>query len=121
MDSGADVIVKEHAYLVARGVRPLALLDDCEAEELQMLRIATRLETYAVPGAIPFMIDLGNGRAASGFAAARWVIALFKWLRTGDLSPEKQHRVLGLLLGYDVESIRRFEEEGSGRLFAICA
>jgi hypothetical protein len=116
----SDDLVKDHSYLVARGVRALALVGQCESDAWTMLQQATRLEMLAEPGAIPFVVDRGNGWADFGFAAAGWVLDLFSWVtkEPEDTMPDKQrHRILGLLLGYSTEAIRLFEEGRSGRLF----
>jgi hypothetical protein len=116
----SDDLLREQSYLVARGVRSLALAGHCENESLTMLRIATRLEALAEAGAIPFVIDRGDGWADFGFAASGWVLDLYAWLSkdTQDAVPEPQRsRILGLLLGYSVEAIRLFEEGRGGRLF----
>lgn len=120
----SDDLLSEQAYLVARGVRSLALAGQCESDPLVMLRAATRLESLAVPGAIPFLVDRGDGRADYGFAAAGWVVDMYSWIAqdTQDAVPEPQRaRILGLLLGYSTEAIRLFEEGRSGRLFTASA
>jgi hypothetical protein len=109
----SDDLLREQSYLVARGVRPLAITGHCTSESLTMLRAATRLGTMADAGAIPFVIDRGDGWADFGFAAARWAVDLYSWLTNNsqDAIPQEQReRILGLLLGYSTEAIRRFEE-----------
>lgn len=116
----SDDLLTEQAYLVARGVRALALVGHCESEPLTMLRMATRLEAQAAPGAIPFVVDRGDGWADLGFAASGWVLDLYSWLskESQDTVPEPQRsRILGLLLGYSTEAVRLFEDGRSGRLF----
>lgn len=111
---------QEQAYLIARGVRPLALLGHCVADSLEMLNTATEIERYAVPGSIPFVIERGNGVADYGYAAARWAIELYQWAVCApeDTVPLVQrHRILGLLLGYSLDAIRRYEEEYPSRFF----
>jgi hypothetical protein len=118
----SEALIAEQAYLVARGVRALALAGQCDSEPLVMLRVATRLEAQSSPGAIPFVVDRGDGRADFGFAAAGWVLDLYSWLSkdTQDAVPEPQRsRILGLLLGYSTEAIRLFEDGRSGRLFTL--
>jgi hypothetical protein len=112
-------LVAEQAHLVASGVRALALLGSCPAEPQTMLRVSTQLENSGAPGAIPFVLDRGDGVADFGFAASAWVLDLFRWLvGAGESVPARhRHRIRGLLLGYSVEAIRSFEERCSGRLF----
>ena len=112
---GNDVLL-EHAYLVSRGVRPMALAGHCPADPMVMLRASTRLSTAAIgQDVLPFVIDNGDGTASCGYAAARWVIDLFE-SAFRDKHPNR-HQILGLLLGYSVPAISRHEENNSGRRF----
>jgi hypothetical protein len=112
-------LIREQAYLIANGVRPLALIGTCEAEPRTMLRVTAQLENAAGANAIPFVLDRGDGLADFGYAASAWVLDLFEWItRADDEIPARQkHRIRGLLLGYGVEAIRSFEERSCGRLF----
>jgi hypothetical protein len=113
-------LMREQAYLVARGVRPFALLGHCVGTQVMMLRVATSLEAAAIPGAIPFVVDRKDGFADFGFAAKRWALDLYRWAvveKENAVPDEHRHRVLGLLLGYSAEAIEAFEQERSGRLF----
>lgn len=114
----SDSLIREHSYLVSRGVRLLAIIGQCEADSLTMLKVATRIETLADYNVIPFVIDRGNGNAEYGYAAAGWVLDLFKWVGGDNGIPEKhRNHIIGLLCGYGVEAIRLFEEQRRGRLF----
>lgn len=119
----SDDLIHEQAYTVARGVRSLALVGHCPADSITMLTTATRIEQLAIPGAIPFVIDRGDGVADFGFARASWAIDLYRWMTNNDAVPEvHQHRIVALLLGYDPLAVREFEELASGRVFdASCA
>lgn len=86
-----------------------------------MIRVATKVEEFAETGAIPFVIDCGNGWADYGYSATSWLIDLWEWLNKSSPStvPDTyRNRICGLLLGYSPEAIRRFEEEGSERRFS---
>jgi hypothetical protein len=116
----SDDLIREHAYLVARGVRALAIVGECSTDTVTMLRTATQIETLSVPGAIPFLCDCQNGFAEYGYAAERWVVDLFEWLMTADANvvpTDHRHHVLGLLLGYSATAVRDFEAHTSGRRF----
>jgi hypothetical protein len=114
----SDDLLSEHAYLVARGVRPLALVGLCPAEPLVMTRIATRVEGVAEQGAIPFVVDQRDGTASYGYAAARWVLDLYEWAIAGEQIPQEQReRILGLLLGYSVAAVSEYEDEAPRRRF----
>jgi hypothetical protein len=117
----ADEALREQSYLVARGVRVLALAGHClDVDELGLLRIATNLERNAEPQAIPFVVAHGDGVASFGYASAGWAIDLYEWaVKSPDVPQEQMHRITGLLLGYDAASISRHEAEASGRRFAI--
>ena len=112
-------LIREQAYLIANGVRPLALLGSCQAEPRTMLRVTTQLESAAEPDAIPFVLDRGDGCADFGYAASSWALDLFQWVSRADngIPARQKHRIRGLLLGYGVEAIRSFEERSCGRLF----
>jgi hypothetical protein len=116
----SDDLLREHAYLVARGVRPLAIAGECSADALTMLRTATRIEAFAVPGAIPYVCDCKDGVAEYGYAAQQWAIDLFEWIMTAQRSvvpTEHRHHVLGLLLGYTPSAVQHFQANLSGRRF----
>ncbi len=113
-------VLREHAYLVARGVRSLALAGHAESAAITSLAIASTLEQVAEPRTIPFVIDRGDGFVDFGFASKRWVIELYRWAVTekeNAVPDVHRHRILGLLLGYSADAIDAFEEERSGRLF----
>ena len=108
----------EHAYLVARGTRAMALAGWCSADPAVMLRVATRLEGVAETGALPFVIDHQDGNATFGYAAARWVLDLYEWIIRDTAVPQEQReRITGLLLGYAPHAISRYEEGVTGRRF----
>lgn len=113
----SDDAMREHAYLVARGVRPLALAGHCEATPEEMLRVATRVETLGDGTSVPFVVDRGDGWADYGYAAAGWVVDLFEWVVRGGCPPAQRHRIIGLLLGYAPAAVREHDELGGGRRF----
>jgi hypothetical protein len=118
----SDDLIHEQAILIARGVRALALIGTCEAEQVVMLRVATKIERLAYGHIIPFVLDRRDGTAEYGYAAAQWVLDLLRWLfwdSPETIPPKQKDRILGLLCGYGVEAIRSFEERGSGRLFEV--
>src|SRR5687767_3391453 len=95
----SDDLLSEQAYQVARGVRPLALLGHCPSDEMTMLRVATQVERAACPGAVPFVVDQGDGFAGFGYAGAAWAVDLFQWANDSTQVPQEQrHRINGLLL-----------------------
>lgn len=108
---------REHAYLVARGVRPLAIVGNCPADPRRMFEVAAQLEEVASEGAIPFVAPRNDRIADYGFARSKWVIDLLSWAQTDAVPTEHRHRIIGLLLGYSVEAVRAHEEQGCGRLF----
>ena len=94
----SDDLLREQAYLVERGVRPMALVDGDRTVH-DLLRVGgTR--------AVPFAVREG----VSGYASHAWVVDLLRW---ADTAPAIQRdRIVGLLLGYCPDAIRRFEELG---------
>jgi hypothetical protein len=112
-------VLAEHAYLVARDVRPIAIAGHFHTETASMLRISTLIESAAPPeGTVPFVIDHGDGTGSFGYAGSRWVLDFYEWSVKDRAIPEQQrHRIVGLLLGYSPVAISRYEESGSGRRF----
>ena len=107
-----DGIAREHAYTVARGVRALALVGNCASDPFTMRLALEGLEAAAEGGAMPFVLDRGDGSAECGYAGAPWVHDLYRWAvqQADDTVPRDQrHRIIGLLLGYSVEAVSKFE------------
>ena len=119
----SDDLLSEQSYLVARGVRPVAIGGHLHVSaDDDLLRLATRVERAACEGCLPFVVDHGNGAASYGYAAGRWALDLYEWVVTDPHVPEEQRdRVIGLLLGYNGPSIARYEDEGRGRRFVVTA
>lgn len=116
-------MLAEHAYLVARGVRPVAIAGHFAPATASALRISTLIEAAAPQEAVlPFVIDHGDGSGSFGFAENRWSLDFYEWTVTDRSIPEQQrHRIIGMLLGYSPVAISRYEECGSGRRFAQVA
>lgn len=117
-----DVLV-EHAYLVARGVRPLAIANHFPTPSVSVLRIATVIEAAAEgEDVLPFVLDHGDGSGSFGYAANRMTLDFYEWAASDRAIPEQQrHRIIGMLLGYSPVAISRYEETGCGRRFAQVA
>ena len=110
-------LIQEQAFLVSRGVRPMAIVGNCSEDKDEALEAIIRLETFSVPGAIPFITKREEGILDYGFASEEWVIDLFSWVNNWEdltITEEHRHQILGLLLGYGPDSIRnikKWEEE----------
>lgn len=106
-------VLDNEAYLVSRGVRPVALLGHCPAEPVIMLRVRT-LIGYArlASHVIPFIFPEGEGTesAAFGYAQHRWSVDLLEWALTAAVPPVRKHEILGLLCGYSAAAIARHQE-----------
>jgi hypothetical protein len=102
------------AYLVSRGVRPLALVGHCPADPVVMLRVRTLLNRARQAGeVIAFIVTeggAGEGMAAFGYAAHRWAVDLLEWALSGAIPPARKHEILGLLCGYSPAAIARHQE-----------
>jgi hypothetical protein len=73
-------VLTEHAYLVARGVRPPAIAGHFATIEASALRIATLLERGAADEpVIPFVLDHRDGSGSFGFADSRWTLDFYEW------------------------------------------
>ena len=110
--------IGEQAYLVARGVRPLALVGSCPTEIAS--QAVAEMMPFSETGAIPFSCDRGDGTTEYGFAAAPWVIDLYRWTvqreEADETVPQSQrHRIVGLLLGYHASAVSAFEESAARR------
>lgn len=93
------LVLREQSYLIARGVRPLAVLGHCSSDPQVMLRVATQIEGHAEPGCIPFVVDREDGCADFGCAAAAWAVDLRPWVALAKIPSEREARIMGLLLG----------------------
>lgn len=111
----SDEVFREHYYLVSLGVRPMALIGEIEAHPIKMQNLYIKLSCLAweedvggcAPGVRPiaFVIQDKEGVwARYGYAASGWIPETFKWL-LDSAEPKHRHRIVGLLLGYSVESI----------------
>ena len=112
--------LKEHAYLIARGVRHIAIAGHCQASHKSMLSVASQVEVCAVQGAIPFVVNRGDGIADYGYAAAQWALDLYQWVVCSPVAhvPRRYaHHILGLSLGYSSDAIREFDENSTSRRF----
>ena len=117
----------EQAYLISRGVRPLALVDTVEAKNpVEILKAYNKMQfvlTDNHPGmgsgvhVIPFAILRKEGDWVDvGFAARAWVVDTLKWIQDNAPQPHLD-RLLGLMLGYSPDAIAANDESGSGELF----
>lgn len=113
----SDDAIIEQAYIVARGVRPMALLGHVEADPDVMRRVSTRIESLGERGVVPFVWDRGDGFADVGYASTPWVADTYRWAIQGAEEPHLS-RIVGLLLGYSVAAIREYESQQSRRWFA---
>ena len=101
----SEDLINEQAWLIARGVRPLALLDTCNLDEKEMVNRFQWLNQKTVDPAIAFVLPRKDFPCAmTGYAAAPWVIELLAW--SYEHAPLKQqHQIMGLLLGYSASQI----------------
>ena len=105
--------LEEQAYLVSRGVRPMALVGRFQAvDEDTILCMATRMEVVGSRfGVIPFVLAEHDGTASCGFTSHQWIVDTHRWLMT--IQPPYSHRIMGLLLGYSAAAIENFEQRQS--------
>ena len=104
MSESSDLI-NEQAWLISRGVRPLALLESKSKSGTEMHNEFVRLNQMVVEPAIPFVLPRKDMDCAMvGFASNQWVIDLLEW--SYDNAPLRQrHCIIGLLLGYSASAI----------------
>ena len=114
--------IQEQAYLVSRGVRPLALLETVGSAPIEMLRAYNQLSSVRTgtgSGVEPIVLvmERKDGTCADvGFAARAWVVETFKWVSDNVPQPHL-NRLLGMMLGYSPDAIAALDEAESGELF----
>lgn len=109
--------IEREAYLVERGVRPIALMGTRPADATEKVRLLTQLKKFCYKMDVkPFVIDRNDGAVEYGIASAGWALDLFKWLLSAKIPQVQKDRIQGLLFGYDIKSIARFEELSNGQL-----
>ena len=130
-------VIRNDAWLVARGVRPMSLIDedielltgdDAEAiqhnasimqqavEELKDISASVTgasAELEPIPFAIPTMSDdPEDGGPAQwltcGFAAYLWIVDMATWLWSDEPAYFPSREILGLLFGYSPAAIQAF-------------
>jgi hypothetical protein len=106
-------LLDAEAYLVSRGVRPVALVGHCPADPVIMLRVKSGLhKVLQAQLVIPFIFAEKDRpeTAAFGYAAHRWCVDLLEWVMSAEVPPARKHEILGLLLGYSPSAIARHQE-----------
>ena len=119
-------LIKEQAYLVSRGVRPLAIVAESHGEDpVTVLKAYTELCYTLQSGGItvggesnivPICYQDGEGSVKLGFAARAWVPETLRWVLENAPQPQLD-RILGLLLGYSPDAIAADGDFDSGKLF----
>lgn len=114
----SDDAMAEAAYLVERGVRPIALCGTVTiASEIERMLLMQRLNAAVNNRNVKqFIVDFGDGIAQYGFVAAGWVLDLYQWVLFTDIPSVQRERIFGLMFGYGIESIARYEDLSNGRL-----
>ncbi len=104
-----------NAFLVAKTGRLIALVEKCDAGATdQVMDLALVVERNALPGSVPFQATRPDGTVEFGYAAARWVVDLYRWLVGCAVIPARQqHRMMALLLGFGHETIAELESAWS--------
>ena len=102
----SDDAMKEQAWLISRGVRPLAILEWIEREPAEMENAFVRLNQHAGVdhGIVPFVVPTNETSAAVGYARASWVVDVLTWV-CRNAPPRQFHCIMGLLLGYSADEI----------------
>lgn len=104
MTYASDDLINEQAWLIARGVRHLALLGSIAKDEKAMRDTFIRLNQSCIEPAVPFVLPRKDMDCAmTGYASAQWVIDLLDW--SYDQPLRQHHQIMGLLLGYSSEQI----------------
>ncbi len=102
-------LIKEHAYLISRGVRNLAIIDSHEnTSENCSLFLRTKLENLSLdyPRIIPFVHEHSDSFLYYGFAKEPWVLETYKWANDSKIPDKYREIIIGLLCGYNTEALR---------------
>jgi len=110
----SEETAREHAYLIRRGARALALLGGCRPADGDDVYLC--LCSIAEAGVIPFVVNCGD-YASAGYASQPWALALYVWATNQKNSVPSVHRneIIGMLLGYDARAIQEFTAYDAGR------
>ena len=122
----SDKVIKEHAYLVSRGVRPLALIGTVSSDdETAVISAYDKVGEFA--GKVGY--GLGNqvipvvskrkGRHVVdvGFASRKWVAETLNWLYEAEIPEPYYSRIIGMLLGYSTDAIAVYDESQGSSFF----
>lgn len=121
-------VMKEHAYLVGRGVRLLAIVGSIEDDPYTISEALIMLNETSAESAgsqervpIPFLVKNPPplNQITIGFASHAWVVDIYEWLSDKNVPLEMTGRVLGLLLGYSGDAIEQFENRTAGQRVPI--
>lgn len=118
----SDDVIIEHAYLVSRRVRLLAVCGTIDDSERNKVAMRDKLNAAAVESAgsqdivpIPFLANHPDfPQVTVGFASHSWVIDTHEWIQQNTLPSEMACRIIGLLHGYSGEAIAQFERNQAG-------
>ena len=109
-----DILI-EQAYLISRGVRPMALVGEVVLVSNNARQAHDELLNAAgglFDNVIPFVIPNGDGTALVGYAAETWIVDLLRWM-AANAPGQLQDCVLGLLLGYSPRAIAEYSAKTS--------
>ena len=117
----AEAQMSHDAYLVAQGVRALALVAVIPNDPSFMVDAYNVLATIGngvYPGAcrpaMPFVLPLlGEDVADAGYASHSWVIDTYEWI-VGNVPKPHLARLLGLLLGYSSDAVAAYDDRPTG-------
>ena len=120
-------VMSEQAYLVARGVRLLAIVGTVENVLGDVVDVRQMLYEAAVESAgsqasvpIPFLVkDAGTNLVSVGYASHGWVVDVYEWLMSNTVPDQMASRVMGLLLGYSGDAVMQYERVQAGQRVPI--
>ena len=117
----SDDAIKEHASLVAMGVRPLSIVGTVRKDFKDMGRVHDKLQNtaayrvgYIGRNVIPIYVETHDGFVVVGFAARGWIADTLHWLNSAEIPTRHRRRILGMMQGQSVDAIAA-EHEVSGQ------
>ena len=117
----SDDAIKEHASLVAMGVRPLSIVGTVRKDFEDMGHVHDKLQNtaayrvgYIGRNVIPIYVETYDGLVDVGFAARGWIADTLHWLNNAEIPTRHRRRILGMMQGQSVDAIAA-EHEVSGQ------
>ena len=109
---------RAEAYLISRGVRPVAMIEWATSADPVEMRSAHQMLLEACScweNVVPFVFPVeGEAYARTGFAAHPYLVEFFEWAEA-NAPPRWLSVIHGLLFGYSLSKIGEHDDQFSHR------